>query len=481
MPKRRFEFKDTKSQKFWEINQRGKKYTVQYGRIGTDGQTRTKEFDSSADAKAAAEKLIAEKTRKGYAEAGTRTGGARSKKKSAVANTSSTKKRAKPLPKSAKNKATTKKKTAATKKTANRTRVPPKLKKTLDDVSKNCLFGQPVPDELYELWKAKLIGPRNQIHFPLHNTGFKLVSRYGKDFFLGYDDDNATCRGYQQMFREVAFIGAEDDGGLVGFWIYKPGLAVEKAPVVMLDTEGTFNVVAATLADYFVQAPWDNNHLKIKYTRGWFSDRGIKTRATAKAIAKAVEKMPDPNERLEAFLVEMQGSDDVPPNVLGKFEIRAGETALTTAASQNDDKNLQKFLTAGADPNKTNSSGTTPLHYACMFDKEAVVPLLLKAGANPNARDGDGRTPLHHVRANTKIVKMLLKAGADLEAKDNNGETHFISAVNSAWEAEGIAMLRFLIKQGIDITAKDRWGGSPIDYCEDDAKKILTKAIKARK
>ena len=68
MPKRRFELKDDKSQKFWEINQRGKKYTVGYGRIGTDGQTRTKEFDSSADAKFAAEKLIAEKTRKGYVE-----------------------------------------------------------------------------------------------------------------------------------------------------------------------------------------------------------------------------------------------------------------------------------------------------------------------------------------------------------------------------------------------------------------------------
>ena len=66
MTTHRFEFVEGKSKKFWQIRQTGKKYTVTYGRIGTDGQTRTKEFEAPAEAKAAAEKLIKQKTNKGY-------------------------------------------------------------------------------------------------------------------------------------------------------------------------------------------------------------------------------------------------------------------------------------------------------------------------------------------------------------------------------------------------------------------------------
>src|SRR5690606_26200898 len=44
-------------------------YTVQFGRTGTQGQTQTKELSSPAAARAAYDKLIAEKTKKGYTEA----------------------------------------------------------------------------------------------------------------------------------------------------------------------------------------------------------------------------------------------------------------------------------------------------------------------------------------------------------------------------------------------------------------------------
>ena len=68
MAKRRFEYIDAKSSKFWEINASGKKLTICYGKIGTDGQTTLKELATPAEAKAQAEKLILEKTKKGYVE-----------------------------------------------------------------------------------------------------------------------------------------------------------------------------------------------------------------------------------------------------------------------------------------------------------------------------------------------------------------------------------------------------------------------------
>jgi DNA ligase-1 len=66
--KRHFEFVDGKSSKFWEISQSGCDVTVRYGRIGANGQTQTKAFSDEAAAKSHADKLIAEKTEKGYVE-----------------------------------------------------------------------------------------------------------------------------------------------------------------------------------------------------------------------------------------------------------------------------------------------------------------------------------------------------------------------------------------------------------------------------
>lgn len=67
---RRFEYAEGASSKFWEITEEGSAYTVRYGRIGTAGQTQTKAFGGEAEARAAAAKVIAEKTGKGYIEVG---------------------------------------------------------------------------------------------------------------------------------------------------------------------------------------------------------------------------------------------------------------------------------------------------------------------------------------------------------------------------------------------------------------------------
>lgn len=71
---RTFEFKDAKSNKFWNIELSGSGFTVTFGRIGTAGQTQTKTFPSAAAAKKEHDKLVAEKLKKGYVE--TTSGGA---------------------------------------------------------------------------------------------------------------------------------------------------------------------------------------------------------------------------------------------------------------------------------------------------------------------------------------------------------------------------------------------------------------------
>lgn len=66
--KRTFIYSDEKSGKFWTIEINGNSFTVNYGKTGTNGQAQTKDFADEAACKKAAEKLIAEKTKKGYIE-----------------------------------------------------------------------------------------------------------------------------------------------------------------------------------------------------------------------------------------------------------------------------------------------------------------------------------------------------------------------------------------------------------------------------
>ena len=67
---RRFEFVDSTSNKFWEVEVKGKTLNVTFGKIGTKGQSKPKDFTTPEKAKAEMEKLIKEKTGKGYVEVG---------------------------------------------------------------------------------------------------------------------------------------------------------------------------------------------------------------------------------------------------------------------------------------------------------------------------------------------------------------------------------------------------------------------------
>ena len=65
---RHFEFVEGTSSKFWEISRSGNDVTTSWGRIGTAGQSKTKTFADEVAATKEYDKLVAEKTKNGYAE-----------------------------------------------------------------------------------------------------------------------------------------------------------------------------------------------------------------------------------------------------------------------------------------------------------------------------------------------------------------------------------------------------------------------------
>lgn len=66
----RLEFVEGSSKKFWEVDQDGKRVVVRWGRLGTDGQSKTHAFSSPAIAAAQLDVLVASKLKKGYRRAG---------------------------------------------------------------------------------------------------------------------------------------------------------------------------------------------------------------------------------------------------------------------------------------------------------------------------------------------------------------------------------------------------------------------------
>ncbi|SFH92653.1 DUF4132 domain-containing protein [Planctomicrobium piriforme] len=76
---RSLEFSDGSSNKFWNIELNGTEHTVTFGKIGTSGQSQTKNFGSEDEAKKSYDKLVAEKSKKGYVDKAGATGASATK------------------------------------------------------------------------------------------------------------------------------------------------------------------------------------------------------------------------------------------------------------------------------------------------------------------------------------------------------------------------------------------------------------------
>ena len=62
-------FQDKRSNKYWNLESTGKTFTASWGRIGTIGQSQTKDFYTKEQCERAALKLIESKIKKGYTPA----------------------------------------------------------------------------------------------------------------------------------------------------------------------------------------------------------------------------------------------------------------------------------------------------------------------------------------------------------------------------------------------------------------------------
>ncbi|KAF4090779.1 hypothetical protein AMELA_G00056350 [Ameiurus melas] len=98
---------------------------------------------------------------------------------------------------------------------------------------------------------------------------------------------------------------------------------------------------------------------------------------------------------------------------------------LTSAAAAGDTARAELLLLNGAEINRANRFGRTPVQ-VMMMGSERMASLLLLHGANPNVVDvSTGAMPLHDAAREGFLltVQLLVRAGADLTALDYSGRS----------------------------------------------------------
>ena len=167
--------------------------------------------------------------------------------------------------------------------------------------------------------------------------------------------------------------------------------------------------------------------------------------------------------------------------------------ALCSAAATGNTQAVSLLLGSGADPNRVDSRGESPLYLAATnmhldacnlllthgappdygrtadgesplmgvlksaAANEQKIPLvqtLLAGGANPLLADADGNTPLHFAPA--ELIPTLLAAGGNVGARNYQGRTPL-------FYSNDLQQAKELIEAGADINATDYHGNKPFD------------------
>ncbi len=146
-----------------------------------------------------------------------------------------------------------------------------------------------------------------------------------------------------------------------------------------------------------------------------------------------------------------------------------GTTPLKLAVGYNKNPEvIRALLNAGADVNGTSGYGGSTALMSATYgtDNPKVMKMLIDAGADVNAKDGLGRTALMYAtiqHGSPEEVKLLLESGADVNAKDKLRVTALMSA---AYQNEHPEVLEMLLDAGADVTVKSGKGMTAWDYIQ---------------
>jgi ankyrin repeat protein len=138
-----------------------------------------------------------------------------------------------------------------------------------------------------------------------------------------------------------------------------------------------------------------------------------------------------------------------------------GETPLGRAVSNGDAEVVKALLEVGANGDSPLANGMSPLQFAASTGNVPVINALLNGGADPDREDTEGRTALHDAAENPNAgaTAALLKGKSSVNYRAHDGTTPLMVAA-----AEGnVGPLRVLLENGADPNVKNDAGLTALD------------------
>lgn len=153
-----------------------------------------------------------------------------------------------------------------------------------------------------------------------------------------------------------------------------------------------------------------------------------------------------------------------------------GETVLMKISKKEDHQvnNLNEVMKLLVKNDKIqidleDKNGETALFYAIKDGEYSNGKILLKYGANPNKKNKEGKTPIML----TPYIKSLIKYGANINEKDNEGKTALIIAC----EKQSYIHMQWLLKFNPDVNIQDNYGNTALIYLCNNKNKDESDAI----
>ena len=148
------------------------------------------------------------------------------------------------------------------------------------------------------------------------------------------------------------------------------------------------------------------------------------------------------------------------------------------------------LIDKGADVDKANNYGQTPLYFACRRGFPECARLLIDKGADVDKADDDGQTPLQMacLEGFSDCVQLLIDKGADVDKARDSGftaaRTDTPPLSPASWEIGGVSVrasgaspliitlergfsdcARLLINKGADVNKANNYGKTPLIIC----------------
>jgi len=138
-----------------------------------------------------------------------------------------------------------------------------------------------------------------------------------------------------------------------------------------------------------------------------------------------------------------------------------GWTPLIAAIDHGYDDVAKLLLRHGADVNAQDSRGWTPAIHAASAKERDILKLLLEKGADPNIRNKTGYSALMYATDDPDTTQLLIRKGADVNARGT--EDDVTPLIKASVEGQ-IRVVEILLKNGVDVNAKDRDGKTALHW-----------------